>query len=742
MHADREDSERSEEPTSEFGVADILALLRRRWRLIAIVAVSIAVIVAAFAVALPSRYEAVATVQIDPRKKTIVQLENVISDLRGDAATVEGEVEVLRSKTLALKVIESLQLRSNPDFHGTGLRNKLLALVGLARPSVQPEAGLADAAAQDPAVHPRTDEVLNTFEQRLKASRVRNTLIIEVRFTAGDPVLAARVVNSLVEVYLKEQLGAKVKATEAAAALLEQKLAGLRRKVSEAEHRVATYKADHNIFDAEGQLLSEKQMARLMEQTVLARNQSAEARARYDHLQQMLRKGQSRSSIADVLQSNTVRMLKDQLVKATRREAELMTKYGSKHPELIKARAEVGDVQAQIASEVDQIVGNLRNQYEVAEERERALTASLSGLKRQQIVAQQSAVQLRELEREAATSRQIFEAFLTRYKQATETQDLQVADARIIEHADVPLTVASPKRKQIAAFGVIAGLALGIGLAFLLEFASPGIGRPEDAENLLGAPHIASVPKLLPGSDGLIDEQHAARLVMASPSGMFTEAIRSARHELDRRRPSNAPRTVLVASSLPNEGKTLIASNLAHHLAMSGTRTLLIDADLRRSQLSQQLGLAGQAGLIDAIARGWPLERVIVRDRVTGLAVLPAGGASAITISPAEALDAPGLGHRLALLKAHFDTIVLDAPPLLPVVDGRILAEHADQILFVASWRRTPKQLARRAIRLLGTNGTKIAGVVMNQVDPDALSGSYRYDRRAGVASVPTRDAA
>lgn len=733
------DSDRNEEAGSEFGLADALSLLRRRWRLITAVTVVISAIVAAVAVALPSKYEAFATVQIDPRKKTILQMENVVSDLRGDAATVESEVEVLRSKTLAVKVIEALDLRNNPDFKGTGLRNRLLGLVGLARPHGEGEgpAEISSRRVADAGGDPQTDEIVNAFEQRLKTSRVRNTLVIEVRFTAGDPVLAAKVVNTLVDVYLKEQLRSKVSATEAATKLLEEKLEGLRQKVAAAEHRVAAFKADHNIFDAEGQLLSEKQLARLMEQTVIARNQSADARARFDQLQRMLKKGEARSGLADVLQSNTVRMLKDQLVKATRREAELMTKYGPRHPELIKARAEVADVQGQIATEVDQIVSNLRNQFEVAEERERALAASLTALKGQQVVAQESAVRLRELEREALTSRQVFEAFLTRYKQTAETQELQVADARVVELADVPLTVSSPKRKQIAAFGLIMGLALGIGLAFLLEFASPGIGKPEDAENLLGAPHIASVPLLKAAREGLIDEMQAARLVMSSPSSSFTEAIRTVRHEIDARRPSRSPRVILVASSLPNEGKTLVASNLAHHLALGGTRTLLMDADLRRSQLSQQLGLSGNAGLMDAIARGWPLERVIVSDRTTGLAVLPAGGNSPAAISPAEALDAPGLGQRIARLKTYFDTIVIDVPPLLPVVDGRILADHADQIVFVTAWRRTPKQLARRSMRLLGINAAKVSGVVINQVDPAAMATGYGYgyasDRRDGA---------
>jgi capsular exopolysaccharide synthesis family protein len=177
---------------------------------------------------------------------------------------------------------------------------------------------------------------------------------------------------------------------------------------------------------------------------------------------------------------------------------------------------------------------------------------------------------------------------------------------------------------------------------------------------------------------------------------------------------------------LPNEGKTLIAANLAYQLAAVGQRTLVIDADVRRSSLSQQLGLDRAPGLLDAIMQGRPFEDYLLRDTTTELVVLPAGGGGQMTLplSPTQALDSPGFGQRLARLKSHFDTILVDAAPILPVMDARILAAHADQIVLVTAWNSTPRQILRRAIRSLGANAGNIVGAVINQVDAVAHANS------------------
>jgi polysaccharide biosynthesis transport protein len=695
---------------------------------------------------IPNRYEASATVQIDPRKRTILPVENVVSDLKTDTSVVESELEVLRSRTIAVRVIDTLNLRQDIEFSEPGPIGKTLALLGLntwrlqraAPPAPKPRDEIARLLDTDRtgALEPEKDEIAAVFASRLKVSRVRNSLVIDVRFTSKDPVKAARIANAIADAYIRDGLDNKIRATSVATELLEHKLDGLRQRVADDERRVALYKNENGIIDSEGQLLSEKELARLMEQSVMSRNTTAEARAKYDQVLKLQRAGDDKAGIGDVLQSHTIRMLKEQLAKTTRREAEQLTRYGPRHPEMLKIRAEVRDIQGQLENEISQIVTNLKTEYEVANERERQLTASLDRLKGLQSTSRETAVKLRELEREALTSRQLFESFLVRHKQTLETQTMQLPDSRIIEHADVPLYPSSPRRKQLLMMGIAGGLALGLGLAFLLEFAGAGVRRPEDVERDFGVPLLGAIPTLDQGTQA--NRLQQARLILSEPRGLFAEAVREARREIDLQRPGVGPRVILVASALPNEGKSLIASNLAHLLAITGTRTLLIDADLRRARLSRTLGLGGVPGLCEVLSGRIALNDAILEDQKTGLAVLSAHGSPFADVSAPELLGSPAFATALQSLRGRFDTIILDAPPLLPVVDARVIADLADQIIVTLMWRQTPKDLARRALKLLGNNSEKIAGIIVNCVEADARAARAPYGE-AMAAPMPRR---
>jgi len=712
-----------------FGPREALGVIKRRGVLIAVVWLVLALISVGIAALLPARYEAAATVQIDPRKRLIVNLEPVQSDLRPDTPTVESEVEVIRSRAIVTRVIDKLGLRSDPELAGPGPIRRLLIALGL---NPLP-AGADGKAIHAPPDDPNRDEVAAALEKMIKVSRIRNTLLIEIRVTCGDPAKAARIANAFAEAYLQDQIDAKARATGQATDLIEAKLDGLRQKLALAERRVAHFKAANSIFDAEGQVLSEKKLARLMEQTVLVRSTAAEARAKYEQVQQLLKKGADKGAVADVLSSHTVRMLKDQLVKVTRREAELATKYGALHPEMIKIRAEVADIRGQIAEETRQIIDNLATELKVAEDRERRLQDELARLMEEQNAAKEASVRLRELEREAASSRQVYEAFLARFKQTAETQGLELPDARIIEPAAVPLGPSAPKRKQLMAVGLVGSFVAALVLAFAVEFFTVGFGRPEQIERTLGVEHLASLPKLPVTHEGP-DRMRLARMVVADPTGPFTEAIRALRHGLDARRRSSGPCVLLVASPQSSEGKTIVAANLALHYALLGYRTLLVDGDLRRRTLSSTLGVDERAGLLDAIEFGLIPQSVILTDRSSGLSLMPAGGQLA-RLAPPEALSSPRTGEVMSQLRQLFDMIIMDSPANLPVVDTRILAEHADQILLVVRWGRFDVAAARRGIKALGSHASRIAGGIVNGIELSEAESEYDVDPRVRPAA-------
>ena len=714
-----------------------LSAIRKRSKLVAAMPVVAAILVGCIVSLIPNRYDASAIVQIDPRQKSITNIDSVLADMKGDQASIESEVEIVRSRPIILKVIETLDLRNDPEFSETSLKSRLFAKLGLtssdpaaSRTAQRPRDQIADILKVDePGIsRPEKDEVADAFSQRIRVVRVRNTLLMDIKFTAGESAKAARIANTIAETYIKDQLESKTGASAHASALLEEKIEEMRKKVSEAEHKVEAWKAEHNVFDTEGQILSEKQLARQMEQIVIARNTTTEAKAKYEQAQKLARAGDTGTAIVEVLQSNTIRLLKEQLANVTRKAAELKTKYGPKHPDILKVNAEVADTEGQIRTEMERLIANFKNEAEVAEEREHQLTQSLVQLKQQQIATRDTGVDLKDLEREAATSKQLFEALLSRYKQTTETQGFQLPDVRMIEKADAPQYPASPKRKQLVGMAAAGGLVLGLALAVLLELMQPGISRQDDVQRVFDVAHLASVPSPNPG-DGLLASTKAVRLVVAEPAGLYADAIRGARRELDMRRTSNAPRIILVTSSIAGEGAELIASNLAHNYAMTGSRPLLIDGDMRLQLLTRLLANQRQRGLLDQVLAQQPLEAAILRDGVTGLNFLPAIGPGPAQGSIPETLNSQVLADALGGLKARFDTIIMAVPPLLPVIDGRILADHADQIVFVVAWQKTPKQLAKSALKTLGLNSSKLAGVILNDVAPEALNETRGWPR-------------
>ncbi len=749
--------EQDENAGGSFSLDRALSALRRRAIYIGVCTGLAVGMSLAIATIVPNRFDAVASVQVDPRKKTISNLEGVLSELKADAATVESEVEIIKSRTILLKVIDTLDLRHDEEFAGSGWDTRLLNAVVPGSSAPKGDSDLlrdTRTSESDPigeliqgnkpgAREPDRDAVAAAVAANLSVSRLRTTLLIEIKFSSRDAAKAARIANAIADTYVQEQLASKIRASEFAGKALEDKLAVMRTKVSAAERRVSDYKAANNIFDAEGQVLSEKQLARHMEQTVIARNATAESKSKYEQVKKLRDKGIVAPAITNVLESHTVRLMKESLAKATQREAELLTKYGPKHPEMLKVRAEVADAQAQVAAEIDRLVISLKNDYEAAEDREHQLAENFTGLKDGQILAKEASVRLMELERESQTEKQLYEALMARYKQTTETQDLQLADSRIIERADVPLVPAAPKRKQIVMIAFIGGLFSSIGLALVLEFVTTGVVTREDVERELALSHLSSVPSLVGANTLSLDGVRAIRMILAEPRSLFADTIRTARREIDARRRHAGPRVILVAASLPNEGSETIASNLAHLYAMSGERVLLMDTDMRRANLTQRLTPQRQLGLMDVLLNGQPLHNAILSDTTTGLHFLPAMSPQPVELSSPEILSSPAMAAVFAALKREFDVIVVDTAPLLPVMDGRLIADHADQIVFLMTWRKTPKQFARRALRALGHNQAKIAGVMINQVDPVTMEDTMQITKRKSVLlSYFQRDAA
>ncbi|MEO1206752.1 MAG: GumC family protein, partial [Pseudomonadota bacterium] len=356
---------------------------------------------------LPNLYQATALVQVEARERTIANLKDVVSDLKVNGATMESEVEILRSRAIALKVIERLNLRNDPElFQGTGFTS-LLPRFDISyffppapRPPETSWAANAKSEADRSALgidndQPRRDYVAAAFANRLSVQRVRTTLLIAVSFRATDAQKAAKIANTVAEVYLEKQLEDKKRLTGYATETLDKKLDEMRTAVMNAERRVEEFKAANGIFATEGQILSEKELARLMEQTVIARNETSRARSKYEQALRVTKQGSDAGTLADVLDSNTIRLMRVQLAETTRKRAELETKYGPRHPEILKIQAKVRDARQDLQDEVKRLVAGLKNVYTEARNREAELQENLTELQTIEVTTKSQTVKLR-----------------------------------------------------------------------------------------------------------------------------------------------------------------------------------------------------------------------------------------------------------------------------------------------------------------------------------------------------------
>jgi polysaccharide biosynthesis transport protein len=729
-----------EEGSALPNLADLLRLLRNRARIISAgILIGLAGSVGLVLV-LPPQFVATATILIDPREKQIADMKSVTSELVANTPVMESEVEIIRSRDVVTRVIQDLDLVNDAELHEMSFPWSTLRWIK--RSVLQVPPAEADTVIPSGQI---ADDLIDRFNDRVVAGRVGESYLINVSFRSKSAQRSVAIADKIAEAYVQQQIDAKGKTAKQATAWLDARIGELRLQVSAAERAVDQYKTENGLIDSEGQLLDEKEASRHMEQLVQARNATAEARAKLQRIEAAATTPDGAASIGAVLQEHTISLLKDQLGQASRSAAELETKYGPRHPSLIRARAQVTDLREQLAHEVERIITNERSNYAVAVQREQDLGAGLETIKTQIGKSSAAVVRMRELEREAKASRDVYENFLKRAEEVQQQQDVQLADARIVDRAALPAFPTSPKRLVILLAGIFGGLLAGLTGAVAMEFRSPSFVRSEAIESGLKIRYLTSVSRFTDGGDpALAPELRQMRRILSEPHSPFAECVRSIRVAIERNRRRPGPQIVLIASALPGEGKTMLASNLALHYALSGMRTVLVDCDLRQAGLTRELLPMSELSLHDCIMERLPVRQAVVREMLTGLNFLPAIGEATPAISAAELLASPPLSAALTALKYDFDIIVLDSPPVIPVVDASILADLADQVIFVTRWKATSQSVARRAIGKLAGNAHKLTGVVVNHVPHEQLgalqvmeTGDYATSRRPGSA-VPS----
>ncbi|WP_419695777.1 polysaccharide biosynthesis tyrosine autokinase [Mesorhizobium muleiense] len=702
----------------------------------------------------PPTYMATSRVLIDEGLNKVVDEVSAASVSMQTDSAILSQIEILHSARLAAVVVDKQKLDQNDAFMNppTSAVSKaagfVRSVVRYFRPN--PAVGTADVTQLDPATRDamiassRRDYAILKLQDEVQAERIGRSYVISIAYQATDPVLATAVTKAYADAYLADQLDASFDATERAAVWLQGRLTELRESSQAAALAVEKFRAEHGLAVDDGQLISDKQLSDLNGQLIEAQADTARASARYQQYKSIVESGSDNAFrdaaiSADQPSNSIISTLKTRYLTVAKRQQDIEANFGAEHPQAVALAKERADISAQIFGELKQLTESYRNEYEVALARETALRANVALAAGKSSIDNQSQVKLRELEQKATALSTLYQTFLGRYEEASQQQSFPVGKIRVISDATLPKSAATPRTSIVLGLSLVLGVMLGAGVGGLNEFRERFFRTGEDVRDRVGLKFLGYLPII--GSKVAKDDKRddvqadiktaqsasaaerraRMRVSIDAPASMFSETLRSAKIAFDVVMEGQGSRVIGVISVLPGEGKSTVAANLAGLLAANGSKTLLVDGDLRNPGLSRSLGMEAEQGLMEAVVSGQTWQSVGKIDRQTKLAIVPAVPRGHFSHT-SELLSSAGMRRFIDNAKETFQYIVVDLPPLGPVVDAKAFAPLADGFVLVTEWGRTPRAMVQSILSSESYIANKIVGVVLNKVDLKKLA--------------------
>jgi exopolysaccharide transport family protein len=707
-------------------VREILRMFnRRKWHLVGVTAL-VCALTALLLLQLVPEYRASSLVMLDTRKAKVTNTTDVITSGLIDIPAIQTEIEVIRSASLLGRVVDKLHLDADPEF-GAARPNFAGMMIQQGKDFIARYIPFRKGPGEPGDVNGPKLRAITVLARNLVTTVRGRSYVISISVDSSDPRKAKRIVDTITDFYIVDQLQAKLDANKHATDFFNDRLDELKRNVEASERAVAAFREKSGLTIAKDSTIAAQSLTELNSQLVQARAQRADRESRLIALQQAARNPATLGGVSEVLANALISSLRSQEAEVARRVGDLSQRYGDSHPRILQARAEQGQIQGRIAQEVAKIIASVQGDAEAARAKEAELQAQVDILERKAGGLGQNEVELRQLEREAQSSRAVYEDFLKRFKELREQQDIQQPDARILASATVPTSPAFPRYGLTMSGAFVVGLILGALVILLLERLDGGFRTGEQIERLTGRPLVGMIPALNRSTLGKLTP---ARFAIEKMTSAYAEALRSAYTAMTLGTLDRPPRVVMVTSSLPAEGKSTFACSLAGLVARSNPdkKILVMDCDLRRSSVAGTLNVQGTEGTVDEYLAGTKtLEEVIGRDEQSGVYYVLA---RSNTPNSAEILDSNAMHSFIAALSNQFDLIFLDTPPLMAVADALVTARLSDYILFLVRWERTPREIAINALRLF-RDLPKSIGVVLVQVDVRRHSkygyGDYGY---------------
>jgi polysaccharide biosynthesis transport protein len=709
--------------SDEFSVRRIFGVLRRRkWVVLSTIFIA-TTLATAWSFLVTPQYTAETKVILEEKEQNALNLTSQTSQGSNDISVLmDTEIERLRSRSLAQIVVEKLHLEDDPEFNQT-LRTPSWLESALLRAR---QALLRIMQPWTPAEPSESDRIIKEFIRHLGATPVRKSRAIVIYFTSESPEKAAALANTVGDEYILATLRNRSDNADRARVWLTEQLKPLRQKVQESETAVENYRKQQGLFQGERVLLLTEQMSDMDKRRLDAESARRAAEANLAQALRLLQSPEKLGAAENVFQSDLVQALRSKEAELSSKEAAFVQQYGPQHPAMIQMHEERNKFAAEVNREINRIIARLQNELEVARRQEASMVSGMDALKREIERADAASVGLRSLEREAEAERSLLTKALASYMETSaHTISAQLPDVSIVSTAAIP-DRPFPRKGIVIVAAIILSGTVGVLLALFIDGIDASFRSAEQVERETGLKVLAHVPAVK-----TIKADCLSSLAF-EPNSAFAEAMRSMFVRLSMLRGSKStPRTVLVTSAQPKEGKSTIAMSMAKLLAGTGLRVLLLDLDCFRSSSDGASNIAlPSIGLCQVLEGKADIGDVIHKVNDSGeLAVVSAG-----TFSTYDVLSVDRLSKLLQRLESDYDTIVLDSPPVLVAVTQRI-ATLVDSIIYVVRWGHTTREVVTYAVKQLRDCGVNMGGVVLSRVDSTYYTSTANHSK--GMSIVP-----
>ena len=669
-------------------------------------------------------YMAQAQLHVKPRGENVFNLTEVFFEWR-DPAFQETQIAIMTSREVLVDAVERLGMADQPErviqaTDSKGFLNWFKGLLGFSSDSIAtPQVTLS--------LQERKEWLASQLASQIQVLPIGESYLLGLLVKDSDPHRAADIANTVADSYVQSIYDADVEASLNSQAWLLDRVNELREELRIAQQNLQAFREQEDILGSSQDGNASSEIELLSSALLQSREQRMSLENQYNQIRQIqLRGSRDYANVPVVASDPLVQSITREVFELEREKNELGKRYGPRHNRMIAIESQLASARQALQTQSRAVVETIRNNYSIAQENEQSLARSLEEARQGLQSLGRKESRLRELESEVESKAEIYNVVLNRFNQVSASANVQNNNIRVTDYAIPPRTPNNSQQQYLIYAAFVASLLAGIGLAMLAEALDSSINTPADVENKLGLDTIGTLPEIdTPKGDDQQPMHVAYHHYQQQHHSIFSESVRTIRTSLILAALDDPIKRMLVTSSVPGEGKTSVAMNLAAAFGES-ERVLLVDADLRRPSLDKALGLRHheQPGLTDAIAGTVTLEDCLIKDSQNGFDVLTSGTFSR---RPLDIFSSQRFGQLLSILDQRYDRIIMDTAPVAPVSDALLLTPQVDALLFVVKAGRTAIPQARRSIQKLQRIGAPLNGVILNKIDENSPYYEYEY---------------